>query len=63
MSQAVSDDKAPESLLHRELTLELVRGTERAAVAASRLRGRGDDGRDGGGCETLEPDESSVRLR
>jgi len=30
-------------MLHRELTLELVRVTERAAVAASRLRGRGDE--------------------
>ncbi len=35
--------KSQDSLLHRELTLELVRVTERAAVAASRLRGRGDE--------------------
>ena len=31
------------SVLDRILTLELVRVTERAAVAAARLRGRGDE--------------------
>ncbi len=44
MSQAQPEQEhTRESLLHRELTLELVRVTERAAVAASRLRGRGDE--------------------
>ncbi len=33
----------PHSVLDRILTLELVRVTERAAVAAARLRGRGDE--------------------
>ena len=32
-----------ESSLDRILTLEIVRVTERAAVAAARLRGRGDE--------------------
>ncbi|WP_173931560.1 class II fructose-bisphosphatase [Chelativorans sp. Marseille-P2723] len=35
--------KRPQSGLDRILTLELVRVTERAAVAAARLRGRGDE--------------------
>lgn len=44
MSQAEAvAPKSRESLLHRELTLELVRVTERAAVAAAKLRGRGDE--------------------
>ncbi len=39
---AVAGSEAP-SGLDRILTLELVRVTERAAVAAARLRGRGDE--------------------
>jgi fructose-1,6-bisphosphatase II / sedoheptulose-1,7-bisphosphatase len=35
--------KSPQAGLDRILTLELVRVTERAAVAAARLRGRGDE--------------------
>ena len=42
MSKAASSGLAP-SGLDRILTLELVRVTERAAVAAARLRGRGDE--------------------
>ncbi len=42
MSQPQPKAKSLNSLLHRELTLELVRVTERAAVAASKLTGRGD---------------------
>ncbi|MCP4384190.1 MAG: class II fructose-bisphosphatase [Hyphomicrobiales bacterium] len=41
MNQAVRFPKGP--ALDRILTLELVRVTERAAVAAARLRGRGDE--------------------
>ncbi|MGB3272843.1 MAG: fructose-bisphosphatase class II, partial [Xanthobacteraceae bacterium] len=33
----------PQQLLERILTLEIVRVTERAAVSAARLRGRGDE--------------------
>ena len=32
-----------DSIIERILTMELVRVTERAAVAAARLRGRGDE--------------------
>jgi fructose-1,6-bisphosphatase II / sedoheptulose-1,7-bisphosphatase len=34
---------APESVIERVLSMELVRVTERAAVASARLRGRGDE--------------------
>ena len=38
----------PEHFLERVLTLEIVRVTERAAVSAARLRGRGKDKHHGG---------------
>src|SRR6186713_2090048 len=41
MSQGITVQ--PGQLIERILTLELVRVTERAAVAAARLRGRGDE--------------------
>lgn len=39
----MGSDKSGEHVLDRVLTLEIVRVTERAAVAAARLRGRGDE--------------------
>jgi len=39
----MASDKSGEHVLDRVLTLEIVRVTERAAVAAARLRGRGDE--------------------
>ncbi len=39
----MANDKSGEHVLDRVLTLEIVRVTERAAVAAARLRGRGDE--------------------
>jgi len=41
MSQGITVQ--PGQIIERVLTLELVRVTERAAVAAARLRGRGDE--------------------
>lgn len=39
----MNNDNSPTEVLDRILALELVRVTERAAVAAARLRGRGDE--------------------
>ncbi len=39
----MSEDKTPRGALDRVLTVEVMRVTERAAVSAARLRGRGDE--------------------
>ncbi|ORE92132.1 fructose 1,6-bisphosphatase II [Stappia sp. 22II-S9-Z10] len=39
----MAEDKTPQGGLDRVLTVEIMRVTERAAVAAARLRGRGDE--------------------
>ncbi|UOM33062.1 class II fructose-bisphosphatase [Acuticoccus sp. I52.16.1] len=39
----MSEDTTPQGALDRVLTVEVMRVTERAAVAAARLRGRGDE--------------------
>ena len=39
----MAEDTTPQGALDRVLTVEVMRVTERAAVAAARLRGRGDE--------------------